>query len=214
MLPVADPDRHSDVLGALMPRRPRDFDVFYAGTPPWDTGRPQPALQGLADAGLVRGRVLDAGCGTGEHALMAARLGLDATGVDTSTDAISCAEAKAAARGLTARFVVGDALELDRLGGRFDTVLDCGLFHVFGDDDRALYVASLRSVVPPGGRYFMLGFSDRVPGEIGPRRLTCGEIEASFADGWRVDSIELATMEEATGRVAAVPAWLAAIIRM
>ena len=52
------------------------------------------------------------------------------------------------------------------------------------------YVGSLAEVVPPGGRYHMLCFSDRQPGDWGPRRVTEGEIRASFAEGWTVDSID------------------------
>jgi hypothetical protein len=103
-------------------------------------------------------------------------------------------------------------LELHTLGTSFDTVLDCGLFHILTDDDRVRYGASLRSVVPPGGRYFMLGFSDRVPGHVGPRRLTRAEIEASFADGWRVDSVEPATLH-VVSEPGEIPAWLAAMTR-
>jgi SAM-dependent methyltransferase len=58
---------------------------LYTTAPPWDIGRPQPAFAGLARAGAIRGRVLDAGCGTGEHALMAAGSGQDATGIDITT---------------------------------------------------------------------------------------------------------------------------------
>src|ERR1039458_3550152 len=47
----------------MRPRRPEDFDASYAGTPPWDIGRPQPAFLALAEAGTIRGRVLDVGCG-------------------------------------------------------------------------------------------------------------------------------------------------------
>src|SRR5206468_1744705 len=139
------------------------FDAMYAGTPPWDIGRPQPAFAQLADRGLVRGRVLDVGCGTGEHTLMASALGLEAIGIDASPTAIDLAKRKAQERGLEARFILWDALELPALAqqeGRFDTVLDCGLFHVFDDDDRAMFVKGLRSIVTPGGRYFMLCFSD------------------------------------------------------
>jgi cyclopropane fatty-acyl-phospholipid synthase-like methyltransferase len=168
---------------------------MYAGTPPWDIGRPQPAFVELADAGAIRGRVLDVGCGTGEHVLMAAKLGLDATGVDTAPTAISLAEKKARDRGLTARFLVCDALNLAALGEAFDTILDCGLFHVFDDDDRARFPGSLRTAVATGGRYYMLCFSDRQPGDWGPRRVTQNEIRASFSDGWEVEAIEPATID-------------------
>src|SRR5215469_1062059 len=77
-----------------------EFNEMYAGTPPWDIGRPQPAFQVLADAGVLRGRVLDIGCGTGEHALMAAQSGLEAVGIDSSSAAIEIAKRKAQERGL------------------------------------------------------------------------------------------------------------------
>jgi hypothetical protein len=51
---------------------PLTFHDLHGGRPPWDTGAPQPALLALAKAGALRGRVLDIGCGTGEHTLMAA----------------------------------------------------------------------------------------------------------------------------------------------
>lgn len=178
----------------MPPRRSQDFDAAYEGTPPWDIGRPQPAFQQLADAGRLHGKVLDAGCGTGEHALMAAGLGLDATGIDVAAAAIAIARRKARERDLRARFVVGDALHLEDLDAQFDTVLDCGLFHVFDDDQRARYVESLGSVIHSGGSYHMLCFSDRQPGDWGPRRVTVGEIEASFSTGWRIAAIDATTL--------------------
>jgi cyclopropane fatty-acyl-phospholipid synthase-like methyltransferase len=196
----------------VRPRRPEDFDALYAGTPPWDIGRPQPAFLELADAGALRGRVLDVGCGTGEHALMAAGLGLEATGVDTAPSAIAIAQRKAQERGLTARFLVWNALQLAELGERFDTVIDSGLFHVFEDEDRRLFVDSLRAVMPTGGRYYMLCFSDRQPGDFGPRRVTQEEIRASFSEGWQVDSIDAAKMD-VTFRPEGVFAWRATITR-
>jgi SAM-dependent methyltransferase len=197
---------------------PQRFDAAYDGTPPWDIGRPQPVFQSLADGDAFCGRVLDAGCGTGEHTLLAAALGLDATGVDTSPKAIAFAREKAAIRRLSARFLVADALALDGLNERFDTVLDSGLFHVFDDADRPRYVAALRAVLPSGGRLFLMCFSDRQPGTLGPRRVTRAEIEASFADGWRVDSIEPARFDVTEPSAAmfgsqAVEAWLAKITR-
>ncbi len=175
---------------------PRGLEDLYTSPPPWDIGRPQPAFLALADAGAIRGRVLDVGCGTGEHVIMCADLGLDATGVDLASVALHAAKEKARDRGRTARFLFQDARQLADLGESFDTVLDCGLFHIFNDDDRAAFVDSLRSVLQPGGRYFMLCFSDQQPGEWGRvRKVRRDEITASFADGWQVDSIESATID-------------------
>ena len=181
---------------AFMPRPPHDFDASYEnGTPPWDIGRPQPAFEHLATAGQLVGRVLDVGCGTGEHALMAASLGHEAVGVDLSTRAIELAKTKSAERGVEARFVVADALRLADLGDQFDTVLDCGLFHVLDDGERERYVDSLAGVVSRDGRCHLLCFSDREPGDWGPRRVTEGEIRLAFAAGWSIESIEPAVID-------------------
>ncbi|MER6127195.1 class I SAM-dependent methyltransferase [Streptomyces sp. NPDC001795] len=188
-------------------------DDMYTSRPPWDIGRPQPAFQALADAGEVRGRVLDVGCGTGEHVLMCAARGLDATGVDLASRALDAAKEKARDRGLSVRFLHHDGRKLGDLGESFDTVLDCGLFHLFNADDRAAFVDSLRAVLQPGGRYFMLCFSDRQPGDQGPHRMTRGEIETSFAEGWRVDSIEPATIDIITDPQG-IRAWLVALTRI
>ena len=193
---MSDPTRRDDIPPTLArPRRPEDFEALYAGTPPWDIGRPQPAFLELARAGRLRGRVLDVGCGTGEHALMVAGLGLDATGLDAAPTAIATAERKAAERRLTVRFLVWNALDLAALNQQFDIVLDCGLFHVFDDDARAAYVTSLRRVMRPGSRYHLLCFSDRLPGGLGPRRVSEQEIRTSFRDQWQIDSVAAAAIE-------------------
>jgi cyclopropane fatty-acyl-phospholipid synthase-like methyltransferase len=190
-------------------------DSYTGGRPaPWDIGRPQPAFIRLADEGRLTGRLLDAGCGTGENALLAAGRGADVTGIDVAPTAIARARAKASERGLTARFEVADATDLGRLGLTADTVIDSGVFHVFGDDDRARYVTSLAAVLEPGGTCYLMCFSDRQPGTWGPRRVRADELRAAFGDGWAVESItadnfEINPMEGTTQ----VQAWLAAIRR-
>jgi SAM-dependent methyltransferase len=189
-----------------------EFEAAYATTPPWDIGSPQPAFAALIANGSLRGPVLDVGCGTGEHVLMAAEAGFDATGIDIAPTAIRLAEAKARERAVTARFFVGDACQLDTLGETFETVLDCGLFHVFDDQDRMRFVASLASAVDIGGRYAMLCFSEEEPAGWGPRRVTQAEIRDAFKEGWSVERIEPAEIM-VTLRAEPVRAWFASIAR-
>ena len=167
----------------VRPRNQSDFDSSYAGQPPWDIGRPQAAFVEIVAAGGLIGRILDVGCGTGEHTLLAAAAGHEATGIDLAPAAIERAEQKARDRDLRATFLVHDALDLVSLHGPFATVLDSGLFHVLADGDRALYEEQLRSVVPTAGRYYLLAFSDRQSGDWGPRRVTEQEVRECFAGG-------------------------------
>src|SRR5947209_4813202 len=164
------------------------FENIYAGQPPWEIGRPQKAFLDVADR--ITGSVLDAGCGTGENALFFAGRGQKVTGIDFLAEPINRAKRKAAERGLTATFLVMDALALKQLPEVFDSIIDSGLFHVFSDDDRRRYVEGLATVLKPGGRLFLLCFSDEEPGEQGPRRVSRKEIEDAFAKGWAVESIE------------------------
>jgi cyclopropane fatty-acyl-phospholipid synthase-like methyltransferase len=192
------------------------WDESYTGsTPaPWDIGRPQPAFVRLADEGRLRGRLLDSGCGTGENTLMAAVRGAEAVGVDVAAPAIERARTKAAERGVAARFEVADALDLGRLGLTFDTIIDSGVFHVFDDDDRARYVASLASVLEPGGTCYLMCFSDRQPGDWGPRRVRRDELIDAFSDGWTIDSITAGTFDvNPVMGTDTVQAWLAVIQR-
>src|SRR5262245_40379068 len=169
------------------------FESIYAGQPRWEIGRPQKAILAVADR--ITGSVLDSGCGTGENALYFASRGQKVTGIDFLAEPIQRAKQKAAERGLTATFLVMDALALKELPEVFDSVIDSGLFHVFGDEDRRRYVEGLASVLKPGGRLFLLCFSDAEPGEQGPRRVSKKEIEDAFAGGWAVEAIEATRLE-------------------
>jgi SAM-dependent methyltransferase len=191
------------------------LDDLYADRPPWEIGHPQPAFLGLARSGAIRGRVLDVGCGTGEHVLMCAGMGLDATGLDLAATALRTAEDKARRRGAAVRFLHHDARRLADLGEQFDTVLDCGLFHMLDPADRTAYVAGLDAVLRPGGRYFMLCFSDREPrghGGGGPYRLTRDDITSTFAATLRLESLERDTIEFTLGPQG-IRAWLAAMTK-
>jgi SAM-dependent methyltransferase len=193
------------------------FEGLYAGPAPWDIGRPQPRFVAVADR--VAGPVLDAGCGTGEHALFFAARGLRVVGIDFVQEAIRRARRKAAERGLAVEFLVKDATALGDWGERFASVIDCGLFHVFSDADRRRYVRGLAQVVQPGGRLFLMSFSDAEPGTDGPRRVSRQELYDAFADGWEVESVQAAQCEvnpeftEATFSKGGPKVWFAVVRR-
>lgn len=169
------------------------FENFYAGPAPWDIGRPQGTLLAVADR--ITSPILDAGCGTGEHALFFAARGHRVTGIDFVPEAIRRARFKAAERGLSVDFVVMDATMLGDWCERFASVIDCGLFHVFSDDDRRRYVGGLARVLELGGRLFLMCFSDEEPGTEGPRRVSQKELYDAFADGWQVESVQAVQVE-------------------
>ena len=194
----------------------RHWDAsYYEGPAPWDVGRPQPTVARLALEGGFTGTVLDAGCGTGENSLLVAALGLPVLGVDVAETALSIAREKAAARGIAAEFEWADALRLELLGRRFDTVLDCGLFHSFDGRERLEYVASVASVVGKGATLYVLCFSD-VGSDTGPHPVSRDELAAPFGpgSGWNVAAIDADRVLTRFHDDHGAPAWLATLKRI
>ena len=143
------------------------------------------------------GRILDAGCGTGDNALFFAQRGHEVLGIDFLDEAISRAARKAEGLGLELSFQVMDALAMDGLPRRFDNVIDCGLFHVFSDEDRPRYITSLYNALKPNGRLWFVCFSDKEPPGEGPRRISRLDIQTAFAGDWEIDSIDDVRFETA-----------------
>ena len=197
-----------------MSGRPWDAS-YYDGPAPWDVGRPQPTVARLALEGRFTGAVLDAGCGAGENSLLVAALGLPVLGVDVAETALSMAREKAAERGIAAEFEWADALRLELLGRRFDTVLDCGLFHTFDGDERPEYVANLASVTGNGATLYVLCFSDVGP-DTGPHPVSRDELAAPFGpgSGWNVAAIEADRVLTRFHDDHGAPAWLATLKRI
>jgi SAM-dependent methyltransferase len=138
---------------------------------------------------------------------------LPVLGVDVAETALEIARAKAADRGIEVEFALADAFQLERLGRRFETVLDCGLFHTFDRAERPGYVASLASVTEHDGTLYVLCFRDDGP-DTGPHPVSREELRAACdpSKGWKVAAIE-PDLVQTRFHDDGAPAWLATIKR-
>ncbi|WP_433325206.1 class I SAM-dependent methyltransferase [Spirillospora sp. CA-294931] len=158
------------------------------GFAPWDIGEPQAVVVDLERDGGFRGRVLDAGCGRGGHAIYLAGRGHRVTGVDSSPSAIAQAEERARDQGAEVEFVVADATRLDGVEGGFATVLDYGLYHCLKDEQRVRYAEALHRVCEPGARLQLFSFSETAPPGLPPAwlRVSRANLEAHLGTHWRI----------------------------
>ncbi len=196
---------------------PEFFDSIYRETPPWDIGAAQPAILELVDAHPPQSPVLDAGCGSGDHAIALAQRGLRVVGVDVVEAAIQQAREKAAACdpevASRLEFLVGDALRPSLLGKALGAVVDSGFYHLFDQDARGRYADDLAATLLPGGRLYLLEFAVEFDIPNTPLKVTEDELRARFtaSNGWRILEIRPAQF---LSRIAPVPAVAACIERI
>lgn len=137
--PARDPGDEAQRLIEGSPSHPVEIDHFlFGGRRDWSAPF----------------RALVAGGGTGDGLVMLAQkladIGCPAeiSYLDLSTASRAIAQARMAARGLTARFVTGDLLTAPELGA-FDYIDCCGVLHHLPDPDAGF--AALAAALAPGG---------------------------------------------------------------
>jgi SAM-dependent methyltransferase len=192
-----------------------DFDALYRGespaegvppmeSPPWDTKAPKDNIVAWQEAGLVRGDVLDIGCGLGDNAIYLAQHGHQVTGLDISPTALKTAQQRARAAGVAVTFAVADATKLDGYTDAFNTVIDSGMYHCLDDDGKRSYLTALHRATRPGATLLLGCFSDaNVQHDEDPAPIP-GVPEQTVRDtmgdtGWDITSLEPATVQGPDG---------------
>ena len=185
-----------------------DFDALYRGespapgvppitTPPWDTKAPKENVIAWQEAGLIRGDVLDIGCGLGDNAIYLAKHGHTVTGLDISPTALITAERRAVDARVAVRFATTDATRLDGYTEAFDTVIDSGCYHCLDHAGRADYAVAVHRATRPGATLLLSAFSDAnaATGDWPRPMVSEEELRRTFGDaGWTIASLESSTV--------------------
>jgi len=162
--------------------------MYRLGITPWD-GHPLPAWlreQIEQPGGLLPGRALDVGCGTGDTSIYLAQHGWQVTGIDFVTRALDEARSKTSAAGVTVRYQRADVTRLAAygVGGGFDLIADNGCLHGLNDNQRDAYVREIGAAAAPGARLLIMAFAARA--RRGPRGIDRAELETRFAHRWEL----------------------------
>ena len=152
---------------------------------PWFDVEPSPTVaRAVAEKFLMPGTaVLDVGCGAGSNVLFLARRGFESHGIDLSPGAVRAAQERARDEGLTIDVRVGDALDLDFPGARFDGVIDNGCFHTLPIARRRDYARELTRVLRPDGAVVLSWVAREHGGPYGPpHRPSLEEVTRTFEE--------------------------------
>ncbi|NTW00713.1 MAG: class I SAM-dependent methyltransferase [Oscillochloris sp.] len=165
---------------------------------PWDDPLPPPEIIAAA-AQLPPGRMLDLGCGGGRACIYLAQRGWCCTGIDIVPEAITLAEERADAAGVSAQiyFHVGSVADLDLRLAPYDLAIDVGCLHSLNDDQARRYADGLARLLRPGAHYLLFGRTEQPGIADGLRGLTEPRVRALFAPNLRIDTAVFGMTENA-----------------
>jgi len=133
---------------------------------PWDTERLPAEILSCLPHLRAGSRILDVGCGRGQHALRLAGFGYSVLGIDISDIAINQAITAADRAKLFVLFHCLDALEF-RADRPFDLVIDYSVFHHIPIVQRSRYAERVDEWTGNGGQFLLVCYSDRDPASGG-----------------------------------------------
>jgi SAM-dependent methyltransferase len=168
--------------------------LYRRGHTPWDSGIVPPEIMTwiaqAESAGVVPGRALDLGCGTGTTALFLAAHGWQTTGVDFVPQAIRRAQAKTRAQSLAGQVIFqrADVSHPAFLRGSspFDLVIDVGCLHGLTDSQRHAYADHLVRLARPGATYLLYAFLPGLSPDGRRFGIDAAELSARFGPAFEI----------------------------
>lgn len=101
-------------------------------------------------------RLLDAGCGTGRHALFFAHEGFDAYACDLSRIGVSATEKRANELGLSVTTQTAPIHQMNYEDNFFDGILSYGVLNYAPYEEVCMAVAKMRAQLKPGGKLLVV----------------------------------------------------------
>jgi len=137
-----------------------------------------------------KSKILDIGCGLGDHSIMFALNQMDVVGIDIMEQSIKIATQNAKLHRAKVHWVLGDALNMEFENNTFDVAYDQYFFHNLKKSMRIPFAKEISRVLKCGGFYTMIGFSDKMEKGSGPYRLTSKDIIKSFNRYFNCEHLE------------------------
>jgi SAM-dependent methyltransferase len=109
---------------------------------------------------ICKGRLLDAGCGSGKYSIPLQMRGFDVIGVDVSSDALKMAKKGSVCRELDIKFLEADICHLPFQDASFDVMWCYGVLQHLLSDEREFAISEFSRLLRSGGRLFIEVFGE------------------------------------------------------
>lgn len=109
---------------------------------------------------LCKGRLLDAGCGSGKYLIPLQMRGFDVIGVDVSPGALKLAAKGSVCRGLDIKLFSADICHMPFQDTAFDIILCYGVLQHLMSEERELAIREFRRLLRKGGKLFLEVFGE------------------------------------------------------
>jgi SAM-dependent methyltransferase len=166
---------------------------YKLGDTPWDVGKPDfNLIETVTENNILKCKVLDVGCGTGDNSIWLAQNRFQVTGTDVSDIAIEKAKEKAPKAKVKCDFILVDFLKNKIEGVPFGFVFDRGCFHSFSSkDDRRRFAKNVFAHLEKAGLWLtIVGNADEDRQGPGPPQRTAKDIVLAVEPYFEILSLQ------------------------